>query len=155
MQDTAMVRNVALIGHGNSGKTSLAEAMLYTAGKINRLGKVDDGSSTMDFDDEEISRTISISSSFNNYKWKKHDVYLIDTPGEDSFFNETIFAAHVCDNALFVIGAVTGVRGQTRKFADLIADGAVPSMIVITNIDRERANFFQTIDQIKDQLPLK
>jgi elongation factor G len=129
MQDTAMVRNIALIGHGNSGKTSLAEAMLYTAGKNNRLGKIDDGTSTMDYDDEEASRKITISSSFNNYKWKKHDIYLIDTPGEDSFFNETIFAAHVCDSALFVIGAVLGVRGQTRKFADLIADRSLPSMI--------------------------
>lgn len=155
MQDTTMVRNVALIGHGNSGKTSLAEAMLYTAGKINRLGKVDDGSASMDFDEEEISRTISISTSFNNYKWKKHDVYLIDTPGEDSFFNETIFAAHICDSALFVIGAVAGVRGQTRKFADLIVDNNVPSVIVITNMDRERADFSQTVEQIKDQLPLR
>lgn len=154
MQDTAMVRNIALIGHGNSGKTSLAEAMLYTAGKNNRLGKIDDGTSTMDYDDEEASRKITISSSFNNYKWKKHDIYLIDTPGEDSFFNETIFAAHVCDSALFVIGAVLGVRGQTRKFADLIADRSLPSMIVVTNMDRERANFLQTVDQIKEQLPL-
>ena len=155
MQDTTLVRNVALIGHGNSGKTSLAEAMLYTAGKINRLGKVDDGTSTMDFDDEEINRTISISSSFNNYKWKKHDVYLIDTPGEDSFFNETVFAAHICDNALFVIGSVLGVRGQTRKFADLIAEHSIPSAIVVTNMDRERADFFKTVDQLKDQLPLR
>ncbi|BDD87276.1 elongation factor G [Desulfofustis limnaeus] len=154
MQDTAMVRNIALIGHGNSGKTSLAEAMLYTAGKNNRLGKIDDGTSTMDYDDEEANRKITISSSFNNYKWKKHDIYLIDTPGEDSFFNETIFAAHVCDSALFVIGAVLGVRGQTRKFADLIADRSLPSMIVVTNMDRERANFLQTVDQIKEQLPL-
>jgi len=154
MQDTTMVRNVALIGHGNSGKTSLAEAMLYTAGKINRLGKVDDGSASMDFDEEEHSRTISISSSFNDYTWKKHDVYLIDTPGEDSFFNETVFAAHICDSALFVVGAVAGVRGQTRKFADLIADNNIPSLIVITNMDRERANYFQAVDQIKDQLPL-
>ena len=154
MQDTAMVRNIALIGHGNSGKTSLAEAMLYTAGKNNRLGKIDDGTSTMDYDDEEASRKITISSSFNNYKWKKHDIYLIDTPGEDSFFNETIFAAHVCDSALFVIGAVLGVRGQTRKFADLIAERSLPSMIVVTNMDRERANFLQTVDQIKEKLPL-
>ena len=71
MQDTSMVRNMAIMGHGNSGKTSLAEAMLYTAGKTNRLGKVDDGNSSMDYDDEEISRKISISSSFNNYTWKK------------------------------------------------------------------------------------
>lgn len=154
MQDTALVRNLAVIGHGNSGKTSLVESMLYTAGKINRLGKVDDGNASMDYDEEEIKRQISISSSFSNYLWKKHDVYLIDTPGEDSFFNETISAARVCDGALFVVGAVLGVKGQTRKFADLIADNDLPSMLVITKMDRERADFYKTFEQIKDSLPI-
>ena len=154
MQDTSMVRNVALIGHGNSGKTSLVEAMLYTAGKINRLGSVDDGNTCMDYEEEEIGRNISISSSFGGYKWKKTDVFLVDTPGDDSFFNETVYASHVSDSAILTIGAVLGVRGQTRKFADLIADSSMPSMIVITKMDRERANFSQTIDQIRDQLPL-
>lgn len=154
MQDTAMVRNIAVIGHGNSGKTSLVEAMLYTAGKINRLGKVDDGNASMDYDDEEINRKISISSSFNNYSWKKHDVYVVDTPGDDSFFNETISTANVCDAAVFAVGAVLGVKGSTRKFADLIADSNVPSMIVITKMDRERADFYKTFDQIKEKLPV-
>ena len=72
MQDTALVRNLAVIGHGNSGKTSLVEAMLYTAGKINRLGKVDDGHASMDFDDEEVKRKISINSSFANYRYEVH-----------------------------------------------------------------------------------
>ena len=154
MQDTAMVRNIAIIGHGNSGKTSLAEAMLYTAGKTKRLGKVDDGNTSMDYDDEEINRKISISSSFNNYTWKKTEIYLIDTPGDDSFFNEAISAAHVCDGALFTVGAVLGVKGQTRKFADLIADNKLASMIVITKMDRERADFFKTFEQIKELLPV-
>jgi elongation factor G len=154
MQDTAMVRNIAIIGHGNSGKTSLAEAMLYTAGKTKRLGKVDDGNTSMDYDDEEINRKISISSSFNNYTWKKTEIYLIDTPGDDSFFNEAISAAHVCDGALFTVGAVLGVKGQTRKFADLIADNKLASMIVITKMDRERADFLKTFEQIKELLPV-
>lgn len=154
MQETTMVRNIAILGHGNSGKTSLVEAMLYTAGKINRLGKVDDGNASMDFDDEEVSRNISISASFSNYSWKKTDVYLIDTPGEDSFFNETITAANVCDSAVFTIGAVLGVKGQTKKFADLIDENSIPSMIVITKMDRERADFFKTFDQIKQNLPV-
>ena len=154
MQDTSMVRNVAILGHGNCGKTSLAEAMLYTAGKLKRLGTVDEGNSALDYDEEEISRNISINSSFENYSWKKNDVYLIDAPGDDSFFNETIFASHVCDGAIFTIGAVLGVRGQTLKFADLVADNTIPSMIVINKMDRERANFDKTVDEIKDQLPL-
>jgi elongation factor G len=154
MQDTTMVRNLALIGHGNSGKTSLVEAMLYTAGKTNRLGSVDDGNSCMDYEDEEISRKISISSSFGSYRWKKTDVFLVDTPGDDSFFNETVFASQVCDSAILAVGAVLGVKGQTKKFADLIADKNIPSMIVITKMDRERANFSQTVEQIRDKLPL-
>ena len=153
MQETSMVRNVAIMGHGNSGKSSLAEAMLFTAGKLKRLGKIDDGNATMDYDDEEIARNISINSSFDNYSWKKTDVYLIDTPGDDSFYNETIFASKVCDSAVFTIGAVLGVRGQTLKFADLIAENNIPSMIVINKMDRERANFDKTVDEIREQLP--
>ncbi len=154
MQDTAMVRNIAVIGHGNSGKTSLVEAMLYSAGKIKRLGKVDDGNASMDYDEEEIRRKISINASFSNYTWKKNNVYLIDTPGDDSFFNETISAAHVCDSAVFVIGAVLGVKGQTHKFADLIAQNKLPSLIVISKMDRERADFYKTFEQIKESLPV-
>jgi len=154
MQDTSMIRNIALIGHGNSGKTSLAEAMLYTAGKIKRLGKVDSGNSNMDYDDEEIARKISINSSFDNYSWKKTDVFMIDTPGDDSFYNETIFATSICDSALFTIGAVLGVKGQTVKFADLIADNKIPSIIAVNKMDRERADFEKTLNEIKDLLPL-
>lgn len=154
MQDTKMVRNVALIGHGNCGKTSLAEALLFSAGKINRLGKVDDGTAVMDFDEEETSRKISINSGFHNYTWKKHHVFLIDTPGDDNFLNETIFASHVCDNALFIVGAVLGVKGQTVKFARIIKDQGLPTILAISKMDRERADFQRTLDQIRESLPL-
>ncbi len=154
MQDTSMVRNLAILGHGSSGKSSLAEAMLYTAGKLKRLGKIDDGNTAMDYDDEEIARKISINSSFDNFTWKKTAVYLIDTPGDDSFYNETIFASKVSDSAIFTIGAVLGVKGQTIKFADLIAENTIPSMIVVNKMDRERADFHKTIDEIKEKLPL-
>lgn len=155
MQETNIVRNVIIIGHGNCGKTSLAEAMLFTAGKINRLGKVDEGTSAMDYEDEEISRNISISTSFHNYKWNKHDVYLMDTPGDDNFLNDTMFTAHVADGALFTIGAVLGVKGQTIKFAKIIKEQGLPTVIVINKMDRERADFQKTVDQIKEFLPLK
>ncbi|BHH83287.1 elongation factor G [Desulforhopalus sp. 52FAK] len=155
MQETNIVRNVAIIGHGNCGKTSLAEAMLFTAGKINRLGKVDEGSSAMDYEDEEISRNISISTSFHNYSWKKHDVYLMDTPGDDNFLNDTMFTAHVADGAIFVIGAVLGVKGQTIKFANIIKEQSLPTVIAINKMDRERADFQRTVDQIKESLPIK
>lgn len=154
MQDTNMVRNVALIGHGNCGKTSLAEAMLYSAGKINRLGKVDEGNAVMDYEDEEISRQISINASFHNFTWKKHEVFLIDTPGDDNFLNETSFVTHVCDSALFTIGAVLGVKGQTIKFANMIKERNLPTVIAVTKMDRERANFQSTVEQMKESLPL-
>jgi len=154
MQDVNMIRNIAIIGHGNCGKTSVAEAMLYTSGKIKRLGKVDDGNSAMDYEDEEINRNISINSSFHQYTWKKHDVYLIDTPGDDNFLNEAFFASQITDGAVFTIGAVLGVRGQTIKFAEFIADRRLPSIIAINKMDRERANFDKTIDEIKSSLPI-
>ncbi|WP_136806316.1 elongation factor G [Desulfosediminicola flagellatus] len=153
MQDTSKVRNIALIGHGNCGKTSLAEAMLFTAGKINRLGKVDDGTSAMDYEDEEISRNISINSSFHNYSWNKHTVYLADTPGDDNFINETNFAAHVCDGVVFTIGAVLGVKGQTIKFADIVKDKNLPTIIAVNKMDRERADFNKTMNEINESLP--
>ncbi len=152
MQETNMVRNIAIIGHGNCGKTSLAEAMLFTAGKINRLGKVDDGNATMDYEEEEIARKISINTSFHNYSWKKHSVFLIDTPGDDNFLNETVFASHVCDSALFTIGAVLGVKGQTVKFSNIIKERKLPTLIAINKMDRERADFHKTVDEIKESL---
>jgi len=153
MQDTSKVRNIAIIGHGNCGKTSLVEAMLFTAGKINRLGKVDEGTSAMDYEDEEISRNISINSSFHNYTWNKHEIHVIDTPGDDNFLNETIFAANVCDGVVFTIGAVLGVKGQTIKFAEIVKEKSLPTMIVVNKMDRERANFEKTMDEMRESLP--
>ncbi len=154
MQDISKLRNIAIIGHGGCGKTSLAEAMLFTAGKIQRLGKVDDGSSALDFEEEEIQRNVSINTSFHNYTWDKHDVFLLDTPGDDNFINESFVATQIVDSAVFIIGAVLGVKGQTIKFADFIAERSLPSLIMINKLDRERADFDRTLDQISEQLPL-
>ena len=155
MTDVKLVRNVAILGHGNCGKTTLAEAMLFSAGKTNRLGKVDDGSSAMDFEPEEIKRDISINASFNHYTWNKHEVFLADTPGDDNFINETKFVAQVVDCALFCIGAATSVKNQTTKFTDFIEERKIPTIICITRMDRERANFAGVVEGIKANLPLK
>src|SRR5210317_167501 len=155
MTEVKLVRNVAILGHGNCGKTTLVEAMLFSAGKTNRLGKVDDGSSAMDFEPEEIKRDISINASFNHYEWKKHEVFLVDTPGDDNFINEAKFAAKVADSALFCIGAATSVKNQTTKFTDFIEERKIPTIICITRMDRERANFVGVIEGIKANLPLK
>ena len=141
MTDVKLVRNVTILGHGNCGKTTLAEAMLFSAGKTNRLGKVDDGSSTMDSEPEEIKRNITIGAAFNHYTWKKHEVFLADTPGDDNFLNESKFVARVTDNVLFCIGAATSVKNQTTKFTDFIEERKIPTIICITRMDRERADF--------------
>ncbi|MDH3390550.1 MAG: elongation factor G [Desulfobulbaceae bacterium] len=154
MTDVKLVRNVAILGHGSCGKTTLVEAMLFSAGKINRLGKVDDGSSTMDYEPEEIKRNITINASFNHYTWKKHEVFLIDTPGDENFINETKFVAKVADCALFCIGAATSVKNQTTKFTDFIEERRIPTIICVTRMDRERANFASVILGIKENLPL-
>src|SRR5210317_2637415 len=155
MTEVKLVRNVAILGHGNCGKTTLVEAMLFSAGKINRLGKVDDGSSSMDFEPEEIKRDISINASFNHYTWNKHEVFLADTPGDDNFINETKFVARIADTALFCIGAATSVKNQTTKFTDFIEERKIPTIICITRMDRERANFAGVVEGIKNSLSLK
>ena len=155
MTDVKLVRNVVILGHGSCGKTTLAEAMLFSAGMTNRLGKVDDGSSIMDFEPEEMKRNISINTAFNHYIWKKHEVFLADTPGDSNFINESKFAASVADSALFCIGAATSVKNQTTKFTDFIEERKIPTIICITRMDRERANFTGVIEGIKSNLPLK
>ncbi|PIE57599.1 MAG: elongation factor G [Desulfobulbus propionicus] len=149
MQDVQHIRNTVILGHGNSGKSTLAEALLFTAGSVNRLGKVDEGTASMDYEAEEQKRHISISTGFGHLSWKKKDVFLMDTPGDDNFINETVFAANVADSAILVVGAVLGVRPQTEKFVDMILGKNLPRLICISKMDRERANFDKTVEQIR------
>jgi len=155
MKDTQLVRNFGIFGHGKCGKTSLSEALLYTTGKTNRLGRVDDGTSCMDFEPEETSRKLSINASFNRLTWKKHALYFADTPGDANFLNDTLFVSHVVDAAVFVIGAVDGVKNQTETFAEYIRARSLPTVIFINKMDRERADFAATIDAIRASLPQK
>ncbi|MFP7755531.1 elongation factor G [Thermodesulfobacteriota bacterium B35] len=154
MQDVQNIRNTVLLGHGNSGKTTLAEALLFTAGSVKRLGKVDDGTASMDFEPEEIKRHISISTAFNHLGWKKKEVFLLDTPGDDNFINEAKFAAHVADSAILTVGAVLGVRSQTEKFVDYVRQRNLPCLVCITKMDRERADFANTVAQIRESFDL-
>ena len=146
------VRNLALIGHSGCGKTSLAEALLFGAGVTNRLGKVDDGSSVLDYEPEEIKRKITISSAFHHYIWKKFIVYLADTPGDDNFLADTRAVLHVADAALVVIDAVDGVKVGTEKVWQTASLYNLPRLIVINKLDRERADFFRVLKEIKDIL---
>jgi len=153
MLDTKLIRNVAVFGHSKCGKTTLAEALLYTAGKTKRLGKVDEGNSILDYEQEEISRKMTIGSSFQQIQWKKHSIFLIDTPGDDNFLNDSRYAAVVADCGLFLVGAAQGVKFQTAKIAQFLKENDLPTIIFITKMDRERANFENAIAGIKENLP--
>ncbi|MGE5588509.1 MAG: elongation factor G [Clostridia bacterium] len=146
---TEDLRNVALIAHGGAGKTSLAEAILYDAGAIDRLGRVDDGTSTMDYDPDEIRRKISISTSVAPLEWKGVKVNLIDTPGYADFVGEVKSGLRVADSAIVAVCAVSGVEVGTEnvwKFAD---ERGLPRAIVVTKLDRENADFFKTVDAVR------
>jgi len=149
---TAHIRNLVLMGHGGCGKTSLAEALLFGAGATSRLGKVDDGSSILDYEPEEIKRQITISTAFHHYQWKKHMVYLADTPGDDNFLADTRAALHVVDGAVLVIDAVDGVKVGTEKVWQTANRYALPRLIFINKLDRERADFAPVLKEVKQVL---
>jgi elongation factor G len=143
------IRNIALIGHGGAGKTSLAEALLFNSGTINRLGKIEEGNTAMDFEPEELKRTSSISSGFHQYSWKNHTVNLIDTPGDQNFFSDTKSCMQAADAAVVVIDAVDGVKVQTELAWEFAKEFGLPCIIFINKLDRERADFNRTFQDVK------
>ncbi|MBK9178445.1 MAG: elongation factor G [Acidimicrobiales bacterium] len=145
------IRNVALVGHSGSGKTTLAEALLYRAGAINRQGKVDDGSTVCDFDPEEQKRRISLSLALAPFEWRDHKVNLIDTPGYADFVGDVHAALRVADLAVFVVSAVDGVEVQTEIAWRTAAQLGVPRMVFVNKLDRERASFERTLDQLRER----
>lgn len=149
------LRNIALIGHGKAGKTSLAEAMLFDARTTDRLGRVDDGSSVMDFEPEEIRRTMTISSSFNHLEWNKHKINLIDTPGDANFITDTKNSLQAVDGAVIVVDAISGVEVTTEKVWEYTAQMNLPRLFFISKMDRERANFTQAVADIQKVLSPK
>lgn len=144
------LRNIALVGHGSSGKTSLAEVMLYKAGVTNRLGRVEDGNTAMDFEPEELRRQISISSGFHQYNWKKHIVNIIDTPGDQNFFSDTKMCMQAADCAVVVVDAVDGIKVQTEIAWDFAKDFNLPCLIFINKLDRERSDFSRAFDEASE-----
>jgi elongation factor G len=149
---TAQIRNVALVGHGGSGKTSLAEALLHRAGATNRLGRVEDGTTVCDFDPEEHRRGLSLSLALAPFEWKGHKVNLIDTPGYADFIGDVAAALRVADLAVFVVSAVDGVEVQTEAVWRIAADLGLPRMVFVNKLDRERASFDRTLEQLRDRL---
>jgi len=148
-EDVARVRTFALISHGGAGKTSLAEAMLFNAGVTTRLGKVDENTSIMDYEPEEVKRKITISSAFNTLAWKKHQLTIIDTPGDFNFISETKMSIQGADAVVVVIDAIDGVRVQTEKVWEFADELGQPRAIFVSKMDRERADFFKTVEDIQ------
>jgi elongation factor G len=149
---TEHIRNVALVGHGGSGKTSLAEALLHRSGAINRLGRVEDGTTVSDYDPEEQRRTISLSLSLAPFEWRDHKINLIDTPGYADFIGDVAAALRVADLAVFVVSAVDGVEVQTEVVWKMAANLGLPRMVFVNKLDRERSSFDATLDQLRDRL---
>lgn len=156
----ADIRNVGLIGHGHSGKTSLAAAMLYTTGGTNRLTKADEGNTITDFDDEEISRKLTISTGIAYAEWKKTKVNLFDTPGFNIFLNDTKLSLAAADAALVVVDGVAGVEVSTEKTWNFASEFNIPRALVINKLDRERSSFDRALESVhgifgRDCVPLQ
>ncbi len=148
--DGSDLRNVALVGHLHSGKTSLAAAMLYTAGASARLTRVDEGNTPTDFDEEEVARKITISASVAPVEWKKNKINLVDTPGFNSFLFETKAALAGADAGAVLVDGVAGVEVGTEHVYNLCADANIPRVFIINKLDRERASFDRALESIHD-----
>jgi elongation factor G len=144
------IRNVALVGHGDTGKTQLISALLYTAGMVNRLGKVDEGTSVTDYDEEEIQRKFSISAALAYAEWGKTKINFIDTPGYNIFMHETEAALPAADAALVLIHAVAGPEVQTEKVWGFCEKYGLPRVLVINQMDRDRASFERTLGALRE-----
>src|SRR5579884_2559934 len=143
------IRNVAIVGHRGTGKTSLHEALLFEAGAINRMGTVTDGSTVSDSDPDEKARQMSISAALASFEWQQRKVNLIDTPGEPSFVADALGSLRVCESAIFVVNGVMGVEVQTHRLWQRAAELDLARLIFVNMLDRERADFFRTLDQLK------
>jgi len=142
------IRNVALVGHRGSGKTSLHEALLFGAGVINRLGSVTEGTTTSDSDPDEKARQMSISASLQTFPWQQRKVNLIDTPGDPSFVADALGGLRVCESAVFVVNAVMGVEVHTDRLWQRSAELDLARLVFVNMLDRERADFFRTLESL-------
>ncbi|HEV2074779.1 MAG TPA: GTP-binding protein, partial [Thermoleophilaceae bacterium] len=144
------IRNVALVGHRGSGKTSLNEALLFEAGATGRLGRIEDGTTVSDSAPDEKARSMSIAASLGSFEWGGCKVNLIDTPGEPSFVADALCALRVTESAVFVVNAVMGVEVATRRLWERADELGLSRLVFVNMLDRERADFFRTLDSLKE-----
>jgi len=154
------IRNIAVVGHGHAGKTSLVSAMLYTSGAVQRMGRVDDGSTTTDYDEEEIARKMSIGASMAHVEWNGTKINLIDTPGFNMFVHEAKLALPVVDAAVVVVDGVAGVEVVTERVWTYCEEYKTPRLIVVNRMDRDRADAERVLESLtkafgRDVIPLE
>jgi elongation factor G len=150
--DTGKIRNLGIVAHGGAGKTSLAEAILFDTGMIDRLGRVDDGSSTMDFEPEEIKRKISITSALDHCEWDGHSIHIVDTPGYGNFIADTRACMRTLDCAVVILSAISGVKAQTEEIWSWANEFEIPRIAFVNKMDRDRASFLRAIDDMEKSL---
>ncbi len=146
------IRNVAVVGHRGTGKTSLVEAMLFQAGAINRLGAVEQGTTTSDWDEDEQRRQMSLAASLCHLEWQGRKINLIDAPGDPGFGGDTVAALRVVEGALVAVSAVMGVEVQTSRVWERAEQLGLPRVFFVNMLDRERADFFRALEQLREQL---
>jgi elongation factor G len=151
--ETSHIRNIGTYGHGGEGKTSLVEGILFDTGENSRLGRVDDGSSLMDFEPEEINRKISISASLAHFEWNKHQFHMIDTPGYANFIAEAKASMKVVDGAIIVVAGNSEVKIQTETVWGYANEFQVPRILYVSKMDTERANFLKIVEDVKKTFP--
>ena len=139
------IRNAVLVGHGSTGKTALSEAALYVSGATNRLGKIEDGTTTSDYDPDEVKRGFSINLSLLPCEWKGNKINLIDTPGYADFVGEVKAGLSAADVALLVVCAASGVQVGTESALGFIAERDLPIIVFVNRMDRENADFAETL----------
>jgi len=147
--DAASIRNVALVGHSGSGKTQLVSALLFDAGAVNRLGKVDEGTTVTDYDEEEIARKHTLSASVAYAEWNKTKINFIDTPGMANFLSDARAALRVADAALVVVDAVAGVEVSTEKVWEAADELGLPRIVALNRVDRERASLERSLESLR------
>ncbi|RNC69611.1 MAG: elongation factor G [Desulfuromonadales bacterium] len=150
--DTAKLRNLGIVAHGGAGKTSLTEAILYTSGMIDRLGRVDDGTSTMDFEPEEIKRKITITSSLDHCEWNGYSLHIVDTPGYGNFIADTRSCMRALGGCVVILSAISGVKVQTEEVWEWANEFELPRIAFVNKMDREYANFLRAIDDMESSL---
>ena len=148
--DTENIRNIALIGHGDSGKTSLASAFLYIANAVNRLGRVDDGNTITDYDDDEIERKITINTALAHLEWEGVKINVLDTPGYSTFILDTKACMLGAEAAVVLVDAVAGVEVQTESVWDFAEEFLLPRAIVLNKMDREQTSFSRSLKSLQD-----